>query len=344
MNIELKTILDAANIFGASDIHINSDEKIAIRVSGVIYFPERLSDFGNLSKQKVKEIVEQLLAQQNMVIADKQEIDFPYIHDNGTRYRCNAFYRKGALSLSMRKINTLIPTLAEIDAPEKIKEMLSKKQGLILISGPAGSGKSTTMASMVDWININRTDHIITIEDPIEHHLENKNCLITQRELHSDTQSFEHSLRAALRQDPNIIIIIGEMRDRETIEAVFKLCSTGHLVISTVHAASASQTLYRLLSVFPQEQHDIILSQLGETLIGILNQRLIPTIDRAQIATFELMISNQAIKNAIRNRDIAQIEHTIATNLAEGMVTFNNHLAHLKRMGKVDPDFELQLS
>ncbi len=343
MNMEIEKILDAARAANASDIHIASNEKIAFRINGEIsFFPTPIEN-ENISKEAVKIIIERMLSQQNIAFSGKKELDFSYQRSDGTHYRCNAFYCKEMPSLSMRKINDSIPALDEIGTPEKIKELLSKKQGLILISGPAGSGKSTTMASMIDWINMHRTDHIITIEDPIEHHIESKKSFVTQRELHSDTQSFEHSLRAALRQDPNVIAI-GEMRDRETIEAVFKLCSTGHLVISTVHAASASQTLYRILSAFPYEQHSIILSQLSDTLLGVLNQRIVPATDNKRLATFEFMIANHAIRNAIRGGDIAQIEHTIATSAQEGMITFDNHLDQLKLMKKIALDFNLQLS
>ncbi|NTW27691.1 MAG: PilT/PilU family type 4a pilus ATPase [Candidatus Moranbacteria bacterium] len=334
MQISLKQILAAASQANASDIHIASGEKVAIRTVGDICF---LESFGVITKEAVQEIVQSLLDEKTFSLLQTQkEHDFSYSPSEQHRYRCNVFYRRGMLSLSMRAIEKKLLTLEEIGTPEKIQDLLLKKQGLILLSGPAGSGKSTTMAAMLDWINSNRTDHIITIEDPIEYYLENKNCFISQRELHSDTKSFANSLRAAMRQDPNIIVI-GEIRDRETMEAVLRLCNTGHLVISTIHTSSASQTIYRILSMFPQEQHKIILSQFSEALLGILNQRLVPTKDSGRIAIFELLLANHAVKNAMRNQDIAQVENTIATSSTEGMLTFKNHIEQLFAQGKIDP-------
>ena len=317
----------------ASDIHIASGERIAIRKIGEILF---LDDFGVVSQNDVLEILQSLLSAEKMIqLQNEKEHDFAYSHCDNLRYRCNAFYRRGMLSLSMRCIENKILTLDEIGTPDVVKNLLTKKQGLILLSGPAGSGKSTTMAAMLDWINSNRTDHIITIEDPIEYYIDNKNCFISQRELHSDTKSFSNSLKAAMRQDPNIIVI-GEIRDRETMEAVLKLSNSGHLVISTIHTSSSAQTLYRILSMFPYDQHKTILSQLSETLLAILNQRLVQTLDSGRVAIFELLLANHAVRNAVRNGDIAQIENTLGTSAAEGMFTFKKYIEKLAHQQKIN--------
>ncbi|EKE15703.1 MAG: hypothetical protein ACD_11C00110G0011 [uncultured bacterium] len=335
----LDEILQITEPLKPSDVHIASDECVAIRINGEI---KLLNELGIISKENLEAIAVGLVGAEKLqkIEETKKEFDFPYSHnsnDGKTRYRCNIFYRKGELSISLRSITSTRQTLDEIGVPEKAQELLKKKQGLILVSGPTGSGKSTTMAAMIDWINENRANHIVTIEDPIEHHITNNKCLVTQREMHSDTESFESSLRAALRQDPDIVVV-GEMRDRETIEAVLKLCSAGHLVISTTHAPSASQTLYRILGVFPQEQHSLILAQLGESLLGILNQRLITTIQNDRTAIFEFMNVNRAIKSAIMRGDIFQLDNSITTGLSEGMVTFEKYLNRLIFEGKILPE------
>lgn len=329
MDISIKDIIELATSKSASDIHISSNERVAIRVDGEIKFVE---EFGILSPEQVDLLKNEMINPSDMPQNERKEIDFTFALDNDQKFRCNAFERKGMPSLSMRLIQKSIKSFEEIGLPEKLKELLLKKQGLILISGPAGNGKSTTMAAILDWISENRSDHIITIEDPIEHHLENKKSLVSQREIHRDTKSFEDSLRAALRQDPNVIAI-GEMRDRETIESVLKLSSTGHLVISTVHASSVSQTIYRILSAFPQEQHSMILSQLAESLLSILSQRLVKNVDGQQLAVFEFMLSNFAIKNALRNGDMPQLEFSIETGMTEGMFTLKQHVTQLVQMG-----------
>jgi twitching motility protein PilT len=333
MNTQIETILQKAEAASASDIHLASGEPVAIRVDGEISFPP---EFGTTTQEDVLSIIQALLTPETFQnLKQRKEYDFSYSHDEWHRYRCNVFYRKGALSLSMRRIKKKLLTLAEIGVPEQLTELLQKNQGLILISGPAGSGKSTTMAAMLDWINSNRKGHIVTIEDPIEYYFENKNCLISQREIDSDTNSFGDSLRAVMRQDPNIIIV-GEIRDNETMETVLKLCSTGHLVISTIHTSSSSQTLHRILSLFPHERHKMILSQLSDTLLAIVNQRLVPTIDSELVAIFELMLANTAIKNAVRGGDIMQIENTILTSSKEGMLTFKRHIDQLALQGRLD--------
>ena len=333
MHRKIEEILTAAHLKDASDIHVASGEMVAVRLIGEISFLEEL---GVMTKIDVLSMVTSMLDQEALtILEDQKEHDFCHASANGNRYRCNVFYQKGLLSLSMRHIKNELLNLDEIGTPEKIKSLLTKKQGLILLSGPAGSGKSTTMAAMIDWINSNRTDRIIMIEDPIEYFIENKKCFISQREIHSDTKSFSNSIRAAMRQDPNIIVI-GEIRDRETMEAVMRLCNSGHLVISTIHTSSSSQALYRILSMFPVGQHKAILSQLGDTLLGILNQRLVRSLNEKRIAIFEFMLANLAIKNAVRNGDIAQIENSIATGAIDGMQTFKHHIQHLALTGKIN--------
>ncbi len=341
MAILIETILEKAKQVSASDIHIASDELIALRTVGDISF---LEEFGQITQQDVLQIIQSLVNQQTFEqLLNKKEYDFSFSDSNSNRYRCNIFYRKGKLSISIRCIEKEPLSLEEIGVPQQLTSLLKKNQGLILISGPAGSGKSTTLAAMIEWMNSNRKGHIITLEDPIEYYFENKNCLISQREINNDTASFGASLKAVMRQDPNVIII-GEIRDSETMEAVLKLCSTGHLVISTIHTSSSLQTLHRILGLFPHERHRMILSQLSDTLLAVVNQRLAPTLESKRVAIFELLLSNVAIRNIIRNGDLTQIENAIEMGFRDGMFSFKKHIEQLMLQGKIDYEKAIMLT
>ncbi len=341
MTIQIETILEKAQQIKASDIHLASDEFIAVRTVGDISF---LEEFGKTTQQDVLQMIQSLLSQQAFQqLQNRKEYDFSFSDNGLNRYRCNVFYRKGTLSLSMRCIEKKLLTLEEIGVPQQLTDLLKKNQGLILISGPAGSGKSTTMAAMIEWINSNKKGHIVTIEDPIEYYFENKSCLISQREMDNDTDSFSASLRAVMRQDPNVIVI-GEIRDSETMEAVLRLCSTGHLVISTIHTSSSSQTIHRILGLFSHEKHPLILAQLSDALLAIANQRLAPTFESTRVAIFELLLSNIAIQNSIRNGDLTQLENTIKMGAGEGMLTFRKHIEQLALQGKIDHNRALLLT
>lgn len=324
--------LRIAKVRGASDVHISGNGKVAIRVNGTLEF----LDFDYVPSQAAEEILMSLIADEDMRtrLREDKEHDFCYTHSDGTNYRCNAYFKNGHPSISMRRINDDIPTLETLGVPEKIRDLVQKKQGLIFVCGPTGHGKTTTLAAMVDEMNKTRDEHILTIEDPIEYVFESKRCMISQRELHTDTRSFDRSLRAAMRQDPDIIIV-GEVRDRETAEAVFNLVATGHLVITTVHATNAAQTLYRIARMFSPSERDMVLSQMADSLLGILNQRLVPTTDGSRVAIFELLTANWASRNAIRNGDVAQLLNTIMTSTHDGMVAFEHSAARLIENGRV---------
>ncbi|MDD2766643.1 MAG: PilT/PilU family type 4a pilus ATPase [Candidatus Moranbacteria bacterium] len=328
-----EAVLLLAQQENASDIHFSGNNRIAIRVNGSLVF----LNYDTIDPKIAEEIILSLIsdtAVRDQFLLEKEH-DFCFTHKNGVSYRCNAYYKNGYPSISMRCISGNVPSLDQIGAPQKIKSLIQKKQGLIFICGPTGQGKTTTMAAMINEMNKTRSEHILTLEDPIEYVFESEKCMISQRELHTDTLSFDKSLRAAMRQDPDIIVI-GEVRDRETAEAVFKLVATGHLVISTVHSTNTAQTLYRIVRMFTPGERDLVLSQMADSLLGILNQRLIPTIDGNRTAIFELLLANWASRNAIRNGDIAQLENTIASSADEGMLTFEQSLSALIREGKVN--------
>lgn len=326
-------VLHMAKRENASDIHFSGNGKIALRINGALTFLA----YANIAKEVAEHIIEGLMPDDatREKLRTEKEYDFCYAHHDGTNYRCNAYYKNGAASISMRRISESIPTLDQIAVPSTVKDLLQKKQGLILICGPTGHGKTTTLAAMINELNETRDEHILTLEDPIEHVFESKRCMISQREVHTDTHSFENSLRAAMRQDPDIIVV-GEIRDRETAEAVFHLVSTGHLVLSTVHATSAPQTLYRIARMFRADERDMVLAQLADALLGIVNQRLVPTLDGGRMAIFELLVANYAARNAIRSGDVAQLVNTITSSSDEGMISFEQSVRKLIDQGKID--------
>ena len=331
--LSLESLFALAANAHASDIHIGTDERVALRVNGDILF---LDAFGTLTERDAEAFIFSLFPDEKhreAFLADK-EADFSLKTANGTTFRCNVFYKRGRISASIRLINKTHPTLKDIGIPEKMFDLLKEKHGLILVGGPTGHGKTTTLSAMVEELNHTRHGHILTLEDPIEYVFESDQCLISQRELSSDTHSFDRSLRAAMRQDPDIIVV-GEMRDQETVNAVFNLVSTGHLVISTVHAGSASHTLYRILRMFPEEKRSMVLNQLADSLLGILNQVLIPAADGTRVALFEFLIANFAVRNAIRGGNISEIDNAIATSVGVGMVTKAQSVKNLLDKGLI---------
>jgi twitching motility protein PilT len=267
------------------------------------------------------------------------EFDFSYSVDGKGRFRVNVFQEKNGPSLAFRSISQHIPTMAEIGlAGQEIERLLMMRHGLILVTGPTGMGKSTTLAAMVDYINQNRNGHIITIEDPIEYVYKNKNSLITQREVNVHTHSFANAIRAALRQDPDVVLV-GEMRDLETIAAAVTLAETGHLVFSTLHTPDAAQTVDRIIDVFPTTQQQQIRTQVGTTLRAVISQALLPRLDgQGRVAAREIMITNDGIRNCIVQGQTKQIYSMIQIGQQEGMVLLDQSLEKLVRQGLVSKD------
>jgi len=315
-----------------SDLHISSDRHPAMRVAGQLIFlvkrdiPTKDDVIGILTEMIGKEKVDEFLK--------NQEIDFSYnFENNKARLRGNAFFHGGSTSLALRVIPS-VKTLEELHLPQILKSFSRKKQGFFLVVGPVGQGKSTTMASMIDLINSERAEHIITIEDPIEYLFEPKKSIIDQREVGIDTDNFNNALKSVFRQDVNVIMI-GEMRGKETMATAVTAAETGHLVFSTLHTNNASQTVNRIIDSFSAGQQDQIRAQLSNSLLGIFSQRLIPRIKGGLIPAYELLINNNAIANLIREKRTHEINVVIETGFESGMIDLNRSLVELVKKGEI---------
>ena len=266
------------------------------------------------------------------------EIDFPYSIPQIGRYRVNVFHQRGSMAASIRLVSTKIPLPEELGIPKSVVDLYQKKRGLVLVTGPTGSGKSTTLASIIDRINSMREVHVITLEDPIEYLHNHKKAMVNQREVGLDTHSYSNALRAALREDPDVILV-GEMRDLETISTAITAAETGHLVLSTLHTIGAASTIDRIVDVFPPHQQQQIRVQLSMVLESVISQQLIPTADKkSRVAAFEVMHSTPAIKNLIREAKSPQINSTIQTSKKLGMQTMDDAIFDLYMKGDIDKE------
>jgi len=265
-------------------------------------------------------------------------LDFGYTLADGSRVRCNAALQRGSVSLAIRLLPPTIPTIDELEVPQVCKELVLRPRGLVVISGPTGSGKSTTLAAMIQHLNNTESRHVVTIEDPIEYIHHSIKCAITQRELGTDTLSFVEALRHVLRQDPDVILV-GEMRDTETAAAVLTIAETGHLILTTGHAPSATQAMERIIDLFPPHERHLAQTRLASLLIGVLCQTLIPRADGSgRIAAVEVMLANPAVKNLIREGKIYQLPNVIRTHTQVGMVTLDQTLINLYRKGIISSE------
>lgn len=333
MNQELQGFLQKAVAQRASDLHLMSDAMPVIRVDGQLYVLANQV----MSSQNVLEIIQSVVLENRFNEYQKdRQIDFSVGYQNN-RVRCNAYYEKGNPCLAMRLFPSEIPTLDELGVPEIVRGFAQVSQGFVLITGPTGHGKSTTLASLVEYINQSRSDHIITLEDPIEYVFKPKRSIISQREIGSDLNTYSDGLRAALREDPNVILV-GEMRDLETIEAALTLAETGHLVLSTLHTNSAAQTVDRVIDVFPQHKQAQIRIQFANVLLGVVSQRLLPKIEGGRVLVSEVLVANNAVRNLIREGKNHQIPNVIQTSAAEGMISLDRQLASLVARGVITLD------
>ncbi len=269
----------------------------------------------------------------------RKEIDFSFGYQS-MRFRTNVYFQKGYIAASLRVIPKLVQNIAELGLAPILEKFITPSQGLVIITGPTGHGKSTTLAAMINQINHTRTEHIITIEDPIEYVFEHEKSIISQREVGSDTNTFGRALRSALREDPNVVLI-GEMRDLETIEAALTMAETGHLVFTTLHTNSAAQTADRVVDVFPPHQQQQVRMQLANVLLGVVSQRLIPKAQGGRVAACEIMIANSAVRNTIREGKTHQLTNIIQTSAAEGMISMDKVLAELVSKGDITIDSAL---
>jgi len=323
----------------ASDLHITVGSSPMVRVHGELV---ELS-YPKLSANDTKELIYSILTQdQREQLERNWEYDFSYSLPGQARFRVNAFYQKGAISAAFRIIPVEIRTLEELGLPASLELLIRKPRGLILVTGPTGSGKSTTLATLINIINETKACHIITIEDPIEYLHSHKRSIVNQREVGSDTKSFSTALKYVLRQDPDVILV-GEMRDMETISAALTAAETGHLVFATLHTQDAPQTIDRIIDVFPPHQQQQIRIQLAGTLQGVICQQLLPTIDgRGRVVAYEILVPTPGVRNMIREAKTHQIYNAMQTGQKHGMITMNQCLADLCRYGKIS--FETAIS
>jgi twitching motility protein PilT len=277
-------------------------------------------------------------AHQQEVFKRELEVDFAYTLPGGQRGRCNACLQQGSVSLAIRLLATTIPTVEELGLPEIIKELITRPRGLILVTGPTGSGKSTSIAAMLNHLNTTMKRYVVTIEDPVEYVHQNKTCVFSQRELDSDTHSFINALKYVLRQDPDVILV-GEMRDLETASAVLSVAETGHLVLSTGHAPSAAQSVERIVDLFPPHERVMAQSRLASTLIAVFSQVLVPRVSGGRVAAVEIMLANAAVKNLIREGKPFLIPNTIRTSSNAGMKTLDDALVDLYREGVITREY-----
>ena len=341
-SIEIGGLLERTIAEKASDIHFTAGLPPTVRINGRLV---PLRDLPILTPRDTEHVAHEITdeTQWQQFVRDK-ELDFSISRSKLGRFRVNLFWQRNCVAIALRAIPFEIPTFDDLGLPKVLRRFAMTDHGLFIVTGPTGSGKSTTLAAMVDCINENKYCHIVTIEDPIEYLHEHKNCMVNQREMHCDTHSFKEALRHVLRQDPDIILI-GEMRDLETIETALTLAETGHLVLATLHTGDASQAITRLIDVYPSQQQDQARTQLSIVLIGVMVQQLIRRRDGSgRCMAYEVLVASSAIRHMIRSGEVHQVYSAIQTGAAEGMCTLNSNLLELYRSGKISRDDALHKS
>jgi twitching motility protein PilT len=329
---ELQALIDILLAEKASDMHLSVGSHPLIRVSGTLI---PLVKKPILTEADIDSFAKVLMRDdQYKRLELRQEVDFSYENTESVRFRGNAFFQRGKMSIALRLIPNVIRTLEELNLPPILESFTQRPQGFFLCVGPVGQGKSTTLAAMVNHINKTRSDHIVTIEDPIEYVYQEEKALIDQREIGIDTDSFQSALNAAFRQDVDVILV-GEMRNAETISTAVTAAETGHLVYSTLHTNDAAQTINRIIDSFPGDQQAQIRVQLSSSLIAIFSQRLIPHITGGMVPAYELLINNTAVSNLIRENRIHEIQSIIEIGLDQGMIDMNRSLARLVQNGDI---------
>ena len=337
----LKKILETAIKEQASDVHFSPGQPPILRIFGNLFplVKEKIitpEDSKNLAFLMMDE-------HQKERFLKEKDLDFSYDFEGKARFRVNAFFQMGKVSIAMRLIPSKIRNIEELNLPPILHQFTKAQQGFVLVCGPASHGKSTTLAALIDEINHTRTEHIITIEDPIEYVFEDDRSIIDQREVGQDALSFARALKAALREDPDVIMV-GEMRDPETMAIAITAAETGHLVFATLHTNSAAQTIHRIVDSFPPEQQNQVRAQLSGSLLGIISQRLIPRVRGGLIPACEIMINTPAISNLIRENKIHEIPSVIETSAEIGMITLNRSLADLVKRGEISLENALNYS
>jgi len=333
LELEINNLLMVMLQRGASDLHLIAGKPPTLRIDSVL---AELKEYEVLSGNAVAELVDVLLsteARQKEFRANK-ELDFSFAFKDKVRFRINAYYQKGYPAAALRLITNKVKTIEELNLPPQIAELINYKRGLVLLVGPTGQGKSTTLAALIDLINHSRAENIVTVEDPIEYVYIQDKSLVNQREVGSDTNSFAKALRSVLREDADVVLV-GEMRDLESIAATITIAETGHLVFATLHTNNAAQTIDRIIDVFPAYQQNQIRSQLANILVGVVSQRLLPKIGGGRVPAVEVMMTNSAVSNVIRENKSYELTNIIHTSAASGMIALDADLARLVRSNQV---------
>ncbi len=330
MNIE--EIFKGAISLKASDVHLATNLPVFFRIDGVM---RPVKNWPALKHENILSLIEPVINKnQKDRLFNKKNLEFSYQIKGDFRFRVSLFWEKNVLALAARLIHPKIPTMEEIDMPKAVYDFANLNDGLVLVTGPTGCGKSTTLAALIDYINNKRACHIITLEDPIEFIFTSKKSVIAQRELNQDMISFQSALKHIVRQDPDVILV-SEMRDLETVALAITLAETGHLVLATLHTANAPQTIDRIIDIFPVDQQGQIRLQVALALKGIISQHLLPKIGGGRVAARELLINNSAVANLIRENKVAQIKSVLQTSSKEGMRTLEQDLKRLYRGGSI---------
>lgn len=336
--MDIFALMDLAFEKGASDLHLSIGRKPVFRMGGGLH------EVGDavLQPTDTEALAKSITPQRNWdELLRVGTTDFGYAHKDKCRFRVSVLTQKGARGLVMRQIPQKLLTFDQIGLPEPIRELLNLHRGLILVTGPTGSGKTTTLATMIDWVNRNRDVHIVTIEDPIEYYHTHRKSQMTQREVGTDVPTFAEAMRRVLRQDPDVILL-GEMRDLETTSAAITAAETGHLVFGTLHTTGAARTVDRIIDQYPKEQQEQIRSQLSLSLVAVVSQILIPAAGGGRVAAFEIMLNNPAIENHIRKCETFKIPSVIQTSRRQGMVLMDDFLLDLFRAGRLDKETALE--
>lgn len=338
----IRGILEEAKNAGASDVHITVGIPPKMRVNGKLI---TMTNYNRLLPADTLEIVLEIMTEtQRNKFEENGEYDMSFSISDLGRYRVNAYKQRGSAALAFRLVGTKVPSPEELGVPESVIDLYQRKRGLVLVTGPTGSGKSTTLAAIIDKINNGRDAHVITLEDPIEYLHQHKMAMVNQREIGLDTENYANALRAALREDPDVILV-GEMRDLETISVAITAAETGHLVLSTLHTIGAASTVDRVIDVFPPHQQQQVKVQLSNVLEAVVSQQLIPTIDgTGRAAAFEVMHANHAVRNLIREGKSHQLTSVMQTNRKMGMITMDEAIQQLYFNGRISREMAIQFA
>lgn len=331
MNIE--EIFNGAVSLKASDVHLNSNLLVSFRIDGLL---QPAKNWPVLKHEDILKLIEPIINEnQKKNLFNKKNLEFSYQIKNGVRFRVSVFWEKNKLALAARLISSRVPSLEEVEIPESVYKLADLKDGLVLVTGPTGCGKSTTLAALIDYINTKRPCHIITLEDPIEYIFSSKKSVIAQRELGQDMVSFQSALKHIVRQDPDVVLV-SEMRDLETVSLAITLAETGHLIFATLHTPNAPQTIDRIIDIFPVDQQRQIRLQVAMALKCIISQHLLLRVGGGRIAAREILFNTPAIANLIRENKVAQIRSVLQTGSKDGMSTLEQDLKRLYRHRRID--------